>query len=102
MYRVTEISPANLRPSGIDDVYNSLLHARFGSASGIQMDADFGMHRFYINAVVGRPNHIPNRHRHISRGLVLAQFFKGRPGTRGNFRFKVKKIYKLELRIYVQ
>lgn len=76
MYRITEISPANLRPSGIDDVYNSLLHARFGSASGIQMDADFRMHRFYINAVVGRPNHIPNRCGHISMGLVLAQFFR--------------------------
>jgi hypothetical protein len=49
------------------------------------------MHRFYINAVVGRPNHIPNRRRHISRGLVLAQFFRGRPGPRGDFRFMVKK-----------
>ena len=94
MYRIIEISPANLRPSGIDDVYNSLLHARFGSAGGIQMDADFRMHRFYINAVVGRPNRIYNRYRHISRGLVLAQFFKRRPGTRGDFRFMVKKYIK--------
>jgi len=76
LYRITEISPANLRPSGIIDVYNSLLHARFGSAGGIQMDADFRMHRFYINAVVGRPNHIPNCRGHISRGLVLAQFLR--------------------------
>ena len=72
MYRITEISPANLRPSGIIDVHNSPLHARFGSAGSIQMDADFRMHRFYINALVGRPNRIYNRYRHISRGLVLA------------------------------
>lgn len=94
MYRITEISPANLRPSGIDDVYNSILHARFGSAGGIQMDDDFRMHRFYTPTMVGRPNHIPNRYRHISMGLVLAQFFKGQPGTRGNFRFMVKKYIK--------
>ena len=94
MYRTTEISPANLRPSGIDDVYNSLLHARFGSASGIQMDADFGMHRFYTPTMVGRPNRIYNRYRHISMGLVLAQFFNRRPGIRGNFRFMVKKYIK--------
>jgi hypothetical protein len=52
------------------------------------------MHRFYINAVVGRPNRIYNRYRHISMGLVLAQFFKRRPGTRGDFRFMVKKYIK--------
>jgi hypothetical protein len=52
------------------------------------------MHRFYTPTMVGRSNRIPNRYRHISRGLVLAQFFKRRPGTRGNFRFMVKKYIK--------
>jgi hypothetical protein len=49
------------------------------------------MHRFYTPTMVGRPNRIYNRYRHISMGLVLAQFFKRRPGTWGNFRFMVKK-----------